>query len=61
MPGGFTNKPKILRGAFVEYGQSLDQHSTRIIYKSYKGYGKDQTNTKNSTGKRALECLHIKK
>jgi len=23
MPGGFTNKPKILRGAFVEYGLSL--------------------------------------
>jgi hypothetical protein len=23
MPGGFTNKPKILRGAFVEYGLSI--------------------------------------
>lgn len=23
MPGGFTNKPKILRGAFVEYGLSV--------------------------------------
>ncbi len=23
MPGGFPNKPKILRGAFVEYGLSL--------------------------------------
>ena len=23
MPGGFSNKPKILRGAFVEYGLSL--------------------------------------
>jgi hypothetical protein len=23
MPGGFTNKPKILRGAFVEFGPSV--------------------------------------
>jgi len=23
MPGGFSNKPKILRGAFVEYGSSI--------------------------------------
>ena len=23
MPGGFTNQPKILRGAFVEFGLSV--------------------------------------